>query len=104
MAIVITFLQSGYLSENVRTDTKVASELIVAAEKYDLKDLKLICEEYLITSTTKVNVVEHLKLAHLNNVTILKKFALSLIKLYLSDIMDTPNFITLIQEYQELLL
>jgi len=101
---LLFFLQNGYLSENVKTDTNVASELIIAAEKYDLKDLKLICEEYLITNTTKENVIEHLKFAYLNNATVLKRYVLSLIKLHLRDLMDTPNFITLVQEYHELLL
>ncbi|GAB1867217.1 Speckle-type POZ protein [Camponotus japonicus] len=101
---LLFFLQTGYLSENVKTDTKVAYELIIAAEKYDLKDLKLICEEHIIRNTTKDNVAEHLKFAHSNNATVLLEYALSFIKLHLRDIMDTPNFITLMQEYHELLL
>ncbi|KAM0729210.1 Speckle-type POZ protein [Formica fusca] len=101
---LLFFLQTGCLSEDVREDTEIACELMIAAEKYDIKDLKLICEQYLITNTTKENVVEHLKIAHLNNGTTLKKYALDFIKLYLKDIVDTPNFITLMQEYHELLL
>lgn len=101
---LLFFLQTGYLSENAQTDTKVACELIIAAEKYDLKDLKLICEGHVIKNTTKENVAEHLKFARLNNATVLLEYALDFIKLYLRDIMDTPNFITLMQEYHELLL
>ncbi|XP_029679055.1 speckle-type POZ protein B-like [Formica exsecta] len=101
---LLFFLQTGCLSEDVREDTEIACELLIAAEKYDIKDLKLICEQYLIANTTKENVVKHLKIAHLNNGTTLKKYALDLIKLYLKDIVDTPNFITLMQEYHELLL
>ncbi|EFN71950.1 Speckle-type POZ protein, partial [Camponotus floridanus] len=100
---LLFFLQTGYLSENVQTDIKVACELIIAAEKYDLKDLKLICEGHVIKNTTKDNVAEHLKFARLNNATVLLKYALDFIKLYFRDIMDTPNFITLMQEYHELL-
>jgi len=101
---MLFFLQTGCLSEDIKIDTEVACELIIAAEKYDLKDLKLICEKYLITNTTRENVIEHLKFAHLYNATVLKKYVLSLIKLHLRDLMDTPNFITLVQEYHELLL
>ncbi|KAM0729209.1 Speckle-type POZ protein B [Formica fusca] len=101
---LLFFLQTGYLSEDARKDAKVAYELFIAAEKYDIKDLKLICEQDLIRNTTKKNVVKHLKFAHINNGTTLKNYALDFIKLYLKDIVDTSDFISLMQDYHELLI
>ncbi|CAL1689619.1 unnamed protein product [Lasius platythorax] len=102
---LLSFVQTGHLSkklEEINIDT--IFELFITADKYDIENLKLKCELYLITNTTIENVVEHLKIAHLNNGTILEKYAKEFIKLYFKDIMDTPNFITLMQKYPELLI
>lgn len=102
---LLFFVETGYLSERLNDTNASVSvlKLFLAADKYDIQDLKLICEQHLIICTTVQNVVEHLKMAYLNNGKILAKYAKSFIKLYLKVIMDTPEFVTLIQMYPELL-
>ncbi|XP_070168760.1 TD and POZ domain-containing protein 3-like [Polyergus mexicanus] len=102
---LLSFVQIGYLSktlEEIDISGNAICELFVAADKYDIQDLKLICEQYLIIKTTEKNVVEHLKIAHLNNGKILKKYTKDFIKLYSKDIVDTSEFITLMKMYPEL--
>ncbi|XP_029659262.1 TD and POZ domain-containing protein 1-like isoform X1 [Formica exsecta] len=102
---LLSFVQIGYLSKTLEEIEEINTirELFVAADKYDIQDLKLICEQYLIINTTEKNVVEHLKIAHLNNGKTLEKYTKDFIKLYSKDIVDTSEFITLMEMYPELL-
>lgn len=102
---LLLFLRTGYLPrslENVNASVN-AYELFIAADKYDIQDLKLICEQHLIICTTVKNVLEHLKLAHLYNGKILAECAKNFIKLYLKVLVDTPEFVSLMEIYPELL-
>ncbi|EFN64127.1 Protein roadkill, partial [Camponotus floridanus] len=102
---LLLFLKIGYLSrslENVNASVNVY-ELFRAADKYDIRDLKLICEQHLIICTTVNNVLEHFKIAHLYNGKILAECTKNFIKLYLKVFVGAPEFINLMQMYPELL-
>jgi speckle-type POZ protein len=59
-AEVLKALLSFIYSGNVKNIDETARELIYAAEKYQLKVLKEMCIESIVTSMTKDNVVESL--------------------------------------------
>ncbi|XP_029659337.1 TD and POZ domain-containing protein 3-like [Formica exsecta] len=101
---LLFFVQIGYLSKTLEEIEEINTirELFVAADKYDIQDLKLICEQYLIINTTEKNVVEHLKIAHLNNGKTLEEYTKDFIQLYSKDIVDTSE-LTLMKMYPELL-
>ncbi|KAM0729313.1 Speckle-type POZ protein [Formica fusca] len=101
---LLSFLQSGCLSQNIKTDAEALCELFITAEKYDIKDLKLVCEELLIINTTIKNVIEHLRIAYLNGGQILERYAIEFIKLHFKDIDDNAEFKTLVQKYPKLLI
>ena len=72
----------GYIygcSANVNTGEK-ATNLLIAAEKYDLKELKQICENSLCLSLDVDNVVDRLILADLHCASNLHALALRFIK------------------------
>ncbi|GAB1861781.1 Protein roadkill [Camponotus japonicus] len=108
---LLFFVKTGYLpkrmeNKNLYNDTYNMyniCQLFRTAEKYDIQDLKLICEQHLIICTTVQNVVYHLEVAYSNNGKILAKYTKSFIKLYLKVIMNDPEFISLIEKYPELL-
>ena len=56
-----------------------ASELLVAAEKYHLEDLKKFCEESLCVNITVENVLDMMELADLHNAANLRSMALKFI-------------------------
>src|SRR5436190_1839148 len=99
---LLFFIETDRLSTKLKNDADALCELLIAADKYDVKDLKLICEQNLIMHTTKENVVEYLQIAHLYNGDILKSHAQRFIK-FSKDIKYTPEFISLMQKYPELL-
>lgn len=101
---LLSFLQNGYISQNIKTNAVALCELFITAEKYDVKDLKLVCEQYLIINTTIKNVIEYLKIAYLNGGEILKNYAIKLINLHFKEVADTPEFETLVQKYPKLLI
>ena len=56
-----------------------AGDLLVAAEKYGVLDLKELCEEILCANTTVGNVLEMMELADLHNAASLRAAALKFI-------------------------
>ena len=58
---------------------KVASELLAVAEKYQLDQLKDLCEEQLIASTDAGNAVAHLFLANRFRATALQQKAMEFV-------------------------
>jgi len=105
---LLFFVKTGYLpqrleNKNLHNKTNNICQLFITAEKYDIQDLKLICEQHLIICTTVQNVVYHLEVAYSYNGKILARYTKSFIKLYLKVIMNKPEFISLIETYPELL-
>ena len=61
------------------TTSGKSAKLLVAAEKYNLMDLKKLCEENLCVNITVENVLDRLELADLHNAAILRSMALKFI-------------------------
>lgn len=104
---LLFFLKTGYLSQSLENKPYDSmynlQQLFIAAQKYAIQDLKLICEQHLITCTTVQNVVRHLEIAYLYKGEILAKYTKSFIKLYLKVIMKNSEFISLMDKYPKLL-
>lgn len=100
---LLLYVESGSLTD-LENCTETLYDLIVAADKYNIKDLLLSCEKLLILNTSKDNVVKHLRVAHLNNAQSLEKYAIKFIKLYENNIVGTSSFRTLILTYPKLLI
>ncbi|CAG9571618.1 unnamed protein product [Danaus chrysippus] len=76
LSAVINFIYSGKI---VKID-EIPDSLLVAANYYQLKELKNLCEEALHSKLTVDNVIETLKLADLYSAEILKQKCLEFIK------------------------
>ncbi|XP_070508297.1 speckle-type POZ protein-like [Chironomus tepperi] len=85
---LIRFVYSGKVNEI----DSIATELIYAANKYDLQDLKPLCVESLAFNIDVNNALETLVLADLHQEKYLKKFAIDFIKFKYSEIKDQPGW------------
>jgi len=85
---LIRFVYSGKVNE---IDT-IAGELLYAANKYDLQDLKPLCVESLALNLGVDNVLETLVLADLHQEKYLKKFAMDFIKFKYPEIKEQPEW------------
>lgn len=100
---LLSFIENGYLSEKIKTDAVALYELYSVADKYEIKYLKHVCEKYLIMTTTVKNIIEHLEITCLDNSSILQKYAIQFIQLYLKEIKNIPDFKLLMKAYPDLL-
>lgn len=82
----------------------IACELLTAAEKYCVKDLKTLCEETMADNLTNHNAIEYLNSAETNNAEKLKADAIDWISLHLEDLIEKQEFDRLTKQYPELLL
>ncbi|XP_064455128.1 speckle-type POZ protein-like [Ornithodoros turicata] len=92
----------------IYTDTapnmaSLAVDLLHAAEKYDLKRLKSMCEYSLACSLTVDNVVEMLRLATKLNADRLRDFAVCYIKGHAGDVGKTDGWKAMVEEEPRLL-
>lgn len=71
---------------------KIAYELLIAAEKYDIPALKILCQEAMSEKLDFDNAMQYLNLAILNNAEKLKAIALDFISLHLDFMIRTPEF------------
>lgn len=85
------FLQFIYTGK-VNDIEKIVDELLITAEKYDVKGLKKLCEETMCRNLSCNNALEYLDLAILNNSEKLKNDSIEFISLYLENIIKTPEF------------
>ena len=86
---VLRYIYTGKISS--LTD-EIAAELLVAADKYVLDRLKIICEMFIGKNLTKENVTDMLIVADAHNSTLLKTQALEFISAHLKDVMNTNRF------------
>lgn len=84
--------------------TRLVCELLVAAEKYDIKGLKLLCEETMAKDLDSNNVLEYLNLAMENNADQLKTAAIERITMILENLVQKQEFHLLGMKYPELLI
>ncbi|XP_071580448.1 protein roadkill-like [Temnothorax nylanderi] len=79
------------------------TDLLFAAEKYELTKLKVICEKILYTWLTVENAAEIFKLADFYRADYLKAQALVIIKTHLTDVIDTKGYKSMINSHPHLL-
>ncbi|KAJ8678607.1 hypothetical protein QAD02_014394 [Eretmocerus hayati] len=84
-------LRFAYTGEAENVDT-LAKDLLAAADKYALDDLKNICENALFKSVNIDNVVEILNFADVHSAVKLKEQALDFLVTHVNDVIATPSF------------
>ncbi|KAG9439277.1 hypothetical protein H6P81_019442 [Aristolochia fimbriata] len=92
--VLRSFVRYLYTAE-VSLDEQLACELLILAEKYQVKHLKAFCEKFMTSKVTNDNAVSSFAFAHRHNAKQLLEASLSLI----TDNMDT---LTERDEYKEL--
>ncbi|XP_044736264.1 speckle-type POZ protein-like isoform X2 [Chrysoperla carnea] len=88
-------------AENLET---MAGKILAAADKYDLKRLKKLCEKELCTSLTIENAAETLILADIHNADQLKAEAIYFINNNNSAVKSTTGWKEMIQTYPHIVL
>lgn len=71
---------------------EIVCELLIAAEKYCVEDLKLLCEETMYRDLNVENVIKYLDLAILNNAEKLKLKTINWITFNLESLVEKPEF------------
>ncbi|XP_077213658.1 BTB/POZ domain-containing protein [Tasmannia lanceolata] len=92
--VLRSFVHYLYTAE-VLLDELLAYELLVLAEKYEVKHLKAICEKFITSKVNNDNAVMSFAFAHRHN-------AKQLLEAALSFITDNMNTLTEREEYKEL--
>ncbi|KAJ8673868.1 hypothetical protein QAD02_005130 [Eretmocerus hayati] len=70
----------------------VAMDLLIASEKYLIKDLKTVCEKHLARKLSPKNIVSYLNLAELHGASQLKNRGIAFVTKYADIIADSPHF------------
>lgn len=92
--VLRSFIHFLYTAE-VLLDEKLACDLLVLAEKYQVKHLKTFCEKFMTSKVNNENAIAHYAFAHRHNAKQLLEASLSLI-------MDNMATLTEREEYKEL--
>lgn len=82
---------------------EIADQLIAAAEKYSLQELKNMCEMTLFKNLTVEKATQSLEIGFLYNANILKEAALNLISYHKLEIINSPSFKKLEESYPHLM-
>ena len=90
VAGMLKFMYSGDISRDEMDE--IASDLLAVAEKYEMNDLKNMCEESLCSTLSVENSIERLVLGDFHNATKLKKMALELVAKNMRKIVDTDVY------------
>ncbi|XP_065207935.1 speckle-type POZ protein-like [Planococcus citri] len=84
------FLRYMYTDET--PDVKMVRDLLVAAEKYNVDSLKLLCEEMILKNLSLENATDVLVFADLHRAEQLKKHVMFYIKTHPTNIMSTQSW------------
>ena len=87
---MLKFLYTGYISLDEMEE--ITSDLLGVADKYQLDDLKEMCEEKLVSSISVENSIECLVLGDSLNASKLKKIALDLVAKNMKKIVNTDVY------------
>ncbi|XP_071580436.1 speckle-type POZ protein-like isoform X1 [Temnothorax nylanderi] len=98
---MLRFIYTGKV-ENPENLGKI-TDLLVAADKYELTKLKVMCEKILCTRLTVENAAEILILADLYRADYLKAEALDIIKSHLTDVTDTKGYKSMVNSHPHLI-
>ncbi|XP_044575299.1 speckle-type POZ protein B-like [Cotesia glomerata] len=85
---VLRYIYTGQVSDQ----EVVAARLLEAADKYQLLSLKKLCEEALMRSSNRGNIVEIVALADRHSAQNLKDYAIKCIIADATNVMKTPEF------------
>ncbi|XP_030455142.1 BTB/POZ domain-containing protein At4g08455-like [Syzygium oleosum] len=88
----------GYLYAEACLDEQMASELLVLAEKYQVKPLKAYCEKFLVSKLNWDNSIINYVFAHQHNAKLLLEAALSLIKDNLDKLRKRQEYSILVEK------
>jgi hypothetical protein len=83
-------------------DVITAESLLKVASRYQIEDVKRICEEVLADAIDSTNVVRHLLAAYLNKAIDLFESALDFVSENKDEIFNSPDMKHLMDEYPEL--
>lgn len=97
------FFRFIYIGRVDKLDDLVG-ELLIAAEKYNVVELKTLCEETMCNSLTKSNAIGYLNSAIMNNVEKLETEAINFVYLHLEDFIEDSEFDEIGYQYPKLLL
>lgn len=98
----LEYYRSG-LDSNYVKFRQMLHDLIVIANEYNVQDLLLSCETFLIKTMYKLNAIDDLEIAHLNGAQFLEKYAIRFIKLHIDDFAKIIQFQDLMIKYPMLL-
>ena len=85
---LMTFIYSG----KVKNLSKVAKELLSAADKYELPQLSQLCEQYLMSELSVVSAPEILVLSHMHKAVKLKAQTIDFIIANRKEVMKSDNW------------
>lgn len=91
-AVVVRGMLEFIYTNKVGNLTLLAIELRGAAEKYEIKQLKAVCEENLYESLNQENSVGILVIADLYHVKMLKQYVMDYIVEHISEVTETEGF------------
>ena len=97
---VLRFIYTGKISSI--TD-EIAAELLVAADKYELDRLKIICEVFIAKNLTKDNVTDILIVADTHCSMLLKTQALEFINTHIKDVKNTDGYKSMRKSHPQLI-
>lgn len=100
--VVKEMLQFIYCGRSSSELSEIASELMIAADKYRLEELKNHCEQSLIQSINFENACQLLIIADIYGALNLRKKVLHFIKLHPKKITATAGWQTIIKEHPQL--
>ncbi|EZA50064.1 Protein maternal effect lethal [Ooceraea biroi] len=90
--IMLTFIKTGSLPESVSSNYDTLTKLLRAAHKYDIVELKSLCEQYLIANITVKNVINLLDVAIEFKADKLRKHIIYYIKFYFKELIKLEEF------------
>uniref|UniRef100_A0AC35U413 BTB domain-containing protein n=1 Tax=Rhabditophanes sp. KR3021 TaxID=114890 RepID=A0AC35U413_9BILA len=96
---LLIFIYSGKFAENKK---ELAADLMIAADKYGLIELRNHCETSLVNSISDKNVCQLLILADLYNLDRLRKACLQLIILKPKDVTNSKGWHVVVKQHPEL--
>ena len=97
---MLHFIYTGNVSD--KDISELGTELLAAADKYQLDLLKKICEERLCSALKVTNCVEYLVVGDMNQTSKLRRMALKLAAENVDSIIDTDVFKDLFKQKPEL--
>ena len=97
---VLRYIYTGKISS---LSDETAIELLVAADKYELNRLKIICEVFIGKNLTKDNVTDILIVADAHRSTLLKTQALEFISAHMKDVMNTNGYKSMRKSHPDLI-